>query len=45
VFRDESKVINSLSLTYAILAPSACLLFWLGAKHMREAVVRSEARS
>jgi len=45
VFHDESKVIHSLSLTYAILAPSACLLFWLGAKPMREAVARSEARS
>jgi MFS family permease len=43
VFRDESKVINSLSLTYGVLAPTAALLFWLGAKPMRAAVIRAEA--
>ncbi len=44
VFHDEAKAINSLSLTYAILAPSACILFMIGLKPMRQAVARLHAR-
>jgi len=45
VFRDEAKLIYSLSLTFLTVAPIACILFIIGLKPMREAVIRAEART
>jgi MFS family permease len=44
VFRDEAKLVYSLSLTLLTVAPVACVLFLIGLKPMREAVIRAEAR-
>lgn len=43
VFGDEKSLRYSLSLTHAVLAPLAVLVFWLGLKPYREAMARIRA--
>jgi MFS family permease len=43
VFHDDSKVAWSLAAAFAVLGPSAALLFWLGMKPMRAAVAIADA--